>query len=223
MFAAVKIGGAARRRQHGHRQGARAGAALGAQDGRTDRRRVPARGVQRPGRRQGMRTGAVAHPLVAKVTLIGSVPTGSAIMRAAADTLKPVLLELGGKNALIMFPDADPDRRSQTRCRGHELHVVRPVVRLHQPAFVHESIHDRVLDRSGRHNPRSFEPGMPTDWRRRWAPSSAARNTTGSSASSKSAKEEGARLVCGGSAPDAPGSPMGSSSSRRCSPTSRPR
>src|SRR5262249_35822862 len=36
------------------------------------------------------------HPLVRKVTLIGSVPTGKAIMRAAADTLKPVLLELGG-------------------------------------------------------------------------------------------------------------------------------
>ncbi len=49
-----------------------------------------------------------SHPGVAKIALIGSVPTGKAVMRAAADTLKPVLLELGGKNALIAYPDADP-------------------------------------------------------------------------------------------------------------------
>src|SRR6187551_3163348 len=48
-----------------------------------------------------------SHPDVAKVALIGSVPTGRAVMKAAADTLKPVTLELGGKNALIAFPDAD--------------------------------------------------------------------------------------------------------------------
>src|ERR1700693_5652893 len=42
-----------------------------------------------------------SHPDVAKIALIGSVPTGKAVMRAAADTLKGVLLELGGKNALI--------------------------------------------------------------------------------------------------------------------------
>ncbi len=42
------------------------------------------------------------------VALIGSVPTGRAVMTAAAETLKPVLLELGGKNALIAYPDADP-------------------------------------------------------------------------------------------------------------------
>ncbi|KAL1986331.1 hypothetical protein VTN96DRAFT_6563 [Rasamsonia emersonii] len=50
------------------------------------------------------------HPLVSKVTLIGSVPTGKAIQRAAADTLKPTLFELGGKNALLAFPDANIDK-----------------------------------------------------------------------------------------------------------------
>src|SRR5258705_9689238 len=48
-----------------------------------------------------------SHPDVAKVALIGSVPTGRAVMKAAAETLKPVTLQLGGKNALIAFPDAD--------------------------------------------------------------------------------------------------------------------
>lgn len=59
------------------------------------------------GREAGARL--AGHPDVAMVALIGSVPTGRAVMRAAAETIKPVLLELGGKNALIAFPDADPD------------------------------------------------------------------------------------------------------------------
>src|SRR4029453_1842382 len=50
-----------------------------------------------------------SHPDVAMTALIGSVPTGPGVAKAAADTLKPVLLELGGKNALIAFPDADLD------------------------------------------------------------------------------------------------------------------
>ena len=41
------------------------------------------------------------HPLVKKITLIGSVPTGLAIQKAAADQLKPTLLELGGKKWVL--------------------------------------------------------------------------------------------------------------------------
>ncbi|EEI19817.1 hypothetical protein HMPREF0497_1385, partial [Lentilactobacillus buchneri ATCC 11577] len=44
----------------------------------------------------------------AAVAVIGSVATGIAVGRAAAETVKPVLLELGGKNALIAYPDVDP-------------------------------------------------------------------------------------------------------------------
>ncbi|HEX8102539.1 MAG TPA: aminobutyraldehyde dehydrogenase [Solirubrobacteraceae bacterium] len=50
----------------------------------------------------------VAHPDVAMVSLTGSVPTGKGIARAAADTLKRVHLELGGKAPVIVFDDADP-------------------------------------------------------------------------------------------------------------------
>src|ERR1700729_4000075 len=50
-----------------------------------------------------------AHPGIAMIALIGSVPTGRAVMRAASQTVKPVMLELGGKNALIAYPDADPN------------------------------------------------------------------------------------------------------------------
>ncbi|KAB0677774.1 betaine-aldehyde dehydrogenase [Aureimonas leprariae] len=51
----------------------------------------------------------VAHPKVAKVSVTGSVATGSRVMRAAAETIKPVTLELGGKSPLIVFADADLD------------------------------------------------------------------------------------------------------------------
>jgi 1-pyrroline dehydrogenase len=51
----------------------------------------------------------VAHPDVAMVSLTGDVATGQAIARAAADSLKRVHLELGGKAPVIVFDDADVD------------------------------------------------------------------------------------------------------------------
>ena len=47
------------------------------------------------------------HPLVGKVSFTGSPQTGSAVLRTAADNLTPTLMELGGKNPLLVFDDAD--------------------------------------------------------------------------------------------------------------------
>jgi betaine-aldehyde dehydrogenase len=47
------------------------------------------------------------HPLVGKVSFTGSPATGSAVLRTAADNLTPTLMELGGKNPLLIFDDAD--------------------------------------------------------------------------------------------------------------------
>jgi aldehyde dehydrogenase (NAD+) len=52
----------------------------------------------------------VRHPLVRSVTFTGSVETGRRVMAAAADGPKPVVLELGGKNPVLVFEDADLDR-----------------------------------------------------------------------------------------------------------------
>ena len=49
----------------------------------------------------------VAHPDVDKVAFTGSVEVGKTIMRSAADTLKKISLELGGKSPNIFFADAD--------------------------------------------------------------------------------------------------------------------
>jgi len=49
----------------------------------------------------------VEHPSVAKVAFTGSTQVGAGIMKGAADTIKRVTLELGGKSANIVFADAD--------------------------------------------------------------------------------------------------------------------
>jgi aldehyde dehydrogenase (NAD+) len=52
----------------------------------------------------------VEHPLVRGITFTGSVATGRKIYSAASQGLKPVVLELGGKNPMIVFADADLKR-----------------------------------------------------------------------------------------------------------------
>jgi 5-carboxymethyl-2-hydroxymuconic-semialdehyde dehydrogenase len=50
------------------------------------------------------------HPAIKAVAFVGESTTGSHIMRQGADTLKRVHFELGGKNPVIVFEDADLDR-----------------------------------------------------------------------------------------------------------------
>jgi 1-pyrroline dehydrogenase len=59
----------------------------------------------------GVPTGArlVSHPAIGLVSLTGDVSTGKLIAKNAADTLKRVHLELGGKAPMVVFDDADPE------------------------------------------------------------------------------------------------------------------
>lgn len=50
----------------------------------------------------------VAHPGVPRIAFTGGVPTGRRVLEVAAEHIKHVTLELGGKNPMIVFPDADP-------------------------------------------------------------------------------------------------------------------
>ncbi|MGH6769655.1 MAG: aldehyde dehydrogenase family protein [Xanthobacteraceae bacterium] len=142
-----------------------------------------------------------SHPDVAYVALIGSVPTGRAVAKAAADTLKPVLLELGGKNALIVFPDADLDAASAAVIDGMNFTWCGQSCGSTSRAFVHEKVYDRVLERAAASIKR-FRPGDPTD----------PATTMGSIISQvqydrvmkyiAAGKEDGARLVSGGKRSD---------------------
>ncbi|GAA4236221.1 aldehyde dehydrogenase family protein [Actinomadura meridiana] len=74
---------------------------------------------------RGAETGEalVRHPAVRRIALIGSVRTGQDVLRAAAETgIKDVTLELGGKNAMIVFPDADLDAAAAAAVRGMNFH-----------------------------------------------------------------------------------------------------
>ncbi|WP_206244654.1 aldehyde dehydrogenase family protein [Novosphingobium terrae] len=57
----------------------------------------------------GPATGAalVAHPGIAKVSFTGSTASGKAVARECANTLKPLIAELGGKSAAVLLDDAD--------------------------------------------------------------------------------------------------------------------
>lgn len=55
----------------------------------------------------------VAHPAVKKISFTGSTAVGQAIQKLAAERMKAVNLECGGKNAIIVFADADLERAAQ--------------------------------------------------------------------------------------------------------------
>jgi betaine-aldehyde dehydrogenase len=103
-----------------------------------------------------------SHPDIAKIALIGSVATGKAILRAAAETVKPVSLELGGKNALIAFPDADPEKVAAAAVKGMNFTWCGQSCGSTSRAFLHEEIHDNVLERIA-DKISAIKPGLPTD------------------------------------------------------------
>ena len=104
----------------------------------------------------------VNHPDVPRLALIGSVPTGRAIARAGAERLKHVTLELGGKNACIIYPDADMDKAIPAAVNGMNFTWCGQSCGSTSRLFVHESIHDQVVEgmlKAIRH----YQPGIPTD------------------------------------------------------------
>ncbi|KAI1892081.1 hypothetical protein AGOR_G00150300 [Albula goreensis] len=88
------------------------------------------------------------HPLVAKVSFTGSVPTGKKIMEMSAKGVKPVTLELGGKSPLIIFKDSDMENavkgalmanflsQGEVCCNGTRVFVQREIV----PQFLEEVV-----------------------------------------------------------------------------------
>jgi aldehyde dehydrogenase (NAD+) len=103
----------------------------------------------------------VAHPDVDKISFTGSTTVGKEIMRAAADTLKKVSLELGGKSPNIVFADADIDAAAKGAFSGI-FYGKGEVCNAGSRLLVEESLHDRLmeklLDRA-----RKLQPGDPLD------------------------------------------------------------
>lgn len=87
-----------------------------------------------------------AHPGVDALTLTGSVPTGRAVMGAAATGPKPVILELGGKSPLVVCDDADVDR-AVTAAVLANFATQGEVCSNGTRVFVHNSLHDTFIER----------------------------------------------------------------------------
>lgn len=86
----------------------------------------------------------VAHPDVAKVSLTGEVGTGKAVMAAAAETLKAVTLELGGKSPLVIFDDANVDNAVSGALMGN-FYTQGEVCSNGTRVFVQAGIHDEFV------------------------------------------------------------------------------
>lgn len=65
----------------------------------------------------------ISHPSVRKVNFTGSTAVGRVIAQMAGQTLKPVLLELGGKNCSVVLADADVQAAARDILQGSTLNV----------------------------------------------------------------------------------------------------
>lgn len=86
------------------------------------------------------------HPLINRISFTGETSTGKAIMVAAADTLKKVSFELGGKGANIIFADADLDEAIPISVRAafrNQGQICLAGSRL----FVQKAVYDQVVER----------------------------------------------------------------------------
>ncbi|MCO5065289.1 MAG: aldehyde dehydrogenase family protein [Rhizobiaceae bacterium] len=86
----------------------------------------------------------VDHHMVAKIMFTGSTGTGKRIAAAAANTLKPVGLELGGKSAVIVYEDAPVDQAASVAANSIFSNMGQ-VCTAGSRLLVHESLHDQVL------------------------------------------------------------------------------
>jgi aldehyde dehydrogenase (NAD+) len=90
------------------------------------------------------------HPLVRGITFTGSVETGRKVYLSAAQGIKPTVLELGGKNPMIVLDDADLDRAAFDAIDGafgNSGQVCSSSSRL----LLHRSIRDAFLERFAAH------------------------------------------------------------------------
>ena len=86
----------------------------------------------------------VRHKDVSRIGFVGSVETGRIIAREAAEGLKEVTLELGGKNPIIIFPDADPKIAAAATIKAMNMNRQGQSCSSTSRVLVHESLHDAV-------------------------------------------------------------------------------
>jgi len=144
----------------------------------------------------------VRHPDVQRIGFTGSIPTGMAIQRAAAEVaVKHISLELGGKNPFIVFPDADVETVANAAVAGMNFAWAGQSCGSTSRLMVHESLYDavieRVVERVGR-----IKVGDPLDTASEMGPVNSEGHYRHVVALIESAREQGAKLLTGGERPE---------------------
>lgn len=143
----------------------------------------------------------VRHPLVRRIGFTGSVPTGLAIQRAAAESgVKHVSLELGGKNPLIAFADADLDRVVDAAIAGMNFSWAGQSCGSTSRLLLEESIHDTVVERLAARMS-ALRLGDPLDLESEMGPVNSQRQYERILGFITEAQGQGVRLVTGGGRP----------------------
>ncbi|MDO5706488.1 MAG: aldehyde dehydrogenase family protein, partial [Paracoccus sp. (in: a-proteobacteria)] len=87
-----------------------------------------------------------AHPGIDKISFTGSSETGRKVMAGAAATIKRITLELGGNDAAIVMPGADPDQVAPGIFGAAFMNAGQVCLAVKR-VYVHDSIYDAVVDR----------------------------------------------------------------------------
>jgi betaine-aldehyde dehydrogenase len=147
-------------------------------------------------------TGAalVRHTDVQRIGFVGSIPTGRAIAREAASGLKRVSFELGGKNPIIIFPDADPKKAAAAAIKGMNMNRQGQSCSSTSRVFVHDSLHKAVIEELVK-QAEALPIGVPWLKENDVGPIVSQRQHDRIMDFIASAKSEGAKLLTGGGKP----------------------
>ncbi|MDT0331812.1 aldehyde dehydrogenase family protein [Nocardiopsis lambiniae] len=145
-----------------------------------------------------------AHPRVDMVSFTGSTRAGTRVSQVAAETVKRVALELGGKSPNVILPDADLTaavKRGVADVMRNTGQSCNALTRM----LVHRDVYEEAVALAGRAAAK-YVPGDPTDETTRMGPLVSAAQLEKVRAYIELGVEEGARLVTGGPEPvDGPG------------------
>lgn len=86
-----------------------------------------------------------AHPDIRKIVFTGSCATGQKVMQSAATTMKRLTLELGGNDAGIVLPDANPQAIAEQLFWGAFINNGQTCAAMKR-LYVHEAVHDDVCE-----------------------------------------------------------------------------
>nr|WP_295468890.1 betaine-aldehyde dehydrogenase [Mesorhizobium sp.] len=143
------------------------------------------------------------HPVVAKVSLTGSVPTGKKVLALAGSQMKHATMELGGKSPLIVFEDADLENAVSGAMLGN-FYSTGQVCSNGTRVFVQKDLHERFVDRLVERT-KKIRLGDPLDPETQMGPLINKAQHDKVLGYIEIGKKEGATLATGGGAPELQG------------------